>query len=85
MGDLETDEVEVPIAVRPAAIQTLNEKTAIFVMEGKAFEAREVKLGARDDSNVQVLSGLNAGDRYVAANSFLLKAELGKGQVPGQD
>jgi membrane fusion protein, heavy metal efflux system len=85
MGDLETDEVEVPIAVRPAAIQTLNEKTAIFVMEGKAFEAREVKLGARDDSNVQVLSGLNAGDRYVAANSFLLKAELGKGQSPDQD
>jgi membrane fusion protein, heavy metal efflux system len=85
MGDLETDEVEVPIAVRPAAIQTLNEKTAIFVMEGKAFEAREVKLGARDDSNVQILSGLNAGDRYVAANSFLLKAELGKGQALDQD
>jgi membrane fusion protein, heavy metal efflux system len=85
MGDLEADEVEVPIAVRPAAIQTVNEKTAIFVMEGKAFEAREVKLGARDDSNVQVVSGLNVGDRYVAANSFLLKAELGKGQAPDQD
>src|SRR6267378_221840 len=76
MGDLETDEVEVPVAVRPAAIQTLNERTAIFVMEGKAFEAMEVRLGARDDSNVQVVSGLNAGDSYVAANSFLLKAEL---------
>jgi membrane fusion protein, heavy metal efflux system len=80
MGDLETEAVEVPIAVRPAAIQTLNEKTVIFAVEGKAFEAREVKLGARDDSHVQVLSGLNAGDRYVAANSFLLKAELGKGE-----
>ncbi|HEY4781805.1 MAG TPA: efflux RND transporter periplasmic adaptor subunit, partial [Chthoniobacterales bacterium] len=85
MGDLETDEVEVPVAVRPAAIQTLNERTAIFVMEGKAFEAREVRLGARDDSNVQVVSGLNAGDSYVAANSFLLKAELGKGQAPDQE
>jgi cobalt-zinc-cadmium efflux system membrane fusion protein len=85
MGDLETDEVEVPVAVRPAAIQTLNDKTAVFVMEGKAFEAREVKLGARDDSSVQVVSGVNAGDRYVAANSFLLKAELGKGQASDQD
>jgi membrane fusion protein, heavy metal efflux system len=85
MGDLETDEVEVPVAVRPTAIQTVNEKTAIFVMEGDAFEAREVKLGARDDSNVQVLSGLNSGDRYVGANSFLLKAELGKGQAADQD
>jgi membrane fusion protein, heavy metal efflux system len=80
MGDLETEEVEVPIAVRPAAIQTWNEKTVIFAVEGKAFEAREVKLGARDDNYVQVLFGLNAGDRYVAANSFLLKAELGKAE-----
>jgi membrane fusion protein, heavy metal efflux system len=85
MGDLETDEVEVPVAVRPAAIQTLNEKTAIFVKEDKAFEAREVKLGARDDNHVQVISGLNPGDRYVAANSFLLKAELGKGAAGDQD
>jgi membrane fusion protein, heavy metal efflux system len=85
MGDLETEEVEVPIAVRPTAIQRLNEKTVIFVREGKAFEAREVKLGARDENYVQVVSGLNAGDRYVAANSFLLKAELGKGQTGDQD
>jgi cobalt-zinc-cadmium efflux system membrane fusion protein len=85
MGDLETDEIEVPVAVRPDAIQTLNEKTAIFVVEGKVFEAREVKLGARDDNLVQVLSGLNPGDRYVSANSFLLKAELSKGQSGDQD
>jgi cobalt-zinc-cadmium efflux system membrane fusion protein len=85
MGDLETDEVEVPVAVRPDAIQTLNEKTAIFVVEDKAFEAREVKLGARDDNHVQVLSGLNPGDRYVSANSFLLKAELGKSEAGEQD
>jgi cobalt-zinc-cadmium efflux system membrane fusion protein len=85
MGDLETGEIEVPVAVRPDAIQTLNEKTAIFVVEGNAFEAREVKLGARDDNLVQVLSGLNPGDRYVSANSFLLKAELSKGQSGDQD
>ncbi len=85
MGDLETDEVEVPVAVRPAAIQSLNEKTVVFVAEGSAFEARAVQLGPQDDSNVQVVSGLNAGDRYVAANSFLLKAELAKGEVGDQD
>jgi membrane fusion protein, heavy metal efflux system len=84
-GELETDEVEVPIAVRPSAIQTLNEKTVVFVPEGNAFEAREVKLGARDNNLVQVLSGLNAGDRYVSLNSFLLKAELGKSQIGDQD
>jgi membrane fusion protein, heavy metal efflux system len=85
MGELETDELEVPIAVRPAAIQTVNEKTVVFVPEGNAFEAREVKLGTRDNNQVQVLSGLNAGDRYVSVNSFLLKAELGKNQIGDQD
>ena len=84
-AELQIDEVEVPVAVRPAAIQSLNEKTVVFVAEGSAFEAREVELGSQDDSNVQVVSGLNAGDRYVAANSFLLKAELAKGEVGDQD
>jgi cobalt-zinc-cadmium efflux system membrane fusion protein len=85
MGDLDADDVEVPVAVRPAAIQSLNEKTVVFVVAGSAFEARAVQLGPQDDSNVQVVSGLNAGDRYVAANSFLLKAELAKGEAGDQD
>ena len=85
MGDLEADELEVPVAVRPSAIQSLNEKTVVFVAAGSAFEARAVQLGPQDDSNVQVVSGLNVGDRYVAANSFLLKAELAKGEAGDQD
>ena len=85
MGELEADDVEVPVAVRPSAIQSLNEKIVVFVVAGSAFEARAVQLGPQDDSNVQVVSGLNAGDRYVAANSFLLKAELAKGEAGGQD
>ena len=85
MGEVETNETEVPVAVLPAAIQSLNERTVIFVAEGTAFAAREVTLGARDDNRVQVLTGLSPGDRYVAANSFLLKAELGKAESGDQD
>jgi membrane fusion protein, heavy metal efflux system len=85
MGDLEADDVEVPVAVRPAAIQSLNERTVVFVVAGSAFEARAVQLGPQDDSNVQVVSGLNVGDRYVAGNSFLLKAELAKGAAGDHD
>jgi cobalt-zinc-cadmium efflux system membrane fusion protein len=85
LGDLETNEAKVPVAVLPAAIQSWNERTVIFAVEGTAFAAREVTLGARDDNHVQVLTGLNPGDRYVAANSFLLKAELGKAESGDQD
>jgi cobalt-zinc-cadmium efflux system membrane fusion protein len=84
-AELEIEEINVPVAVRPAAIQSVDDKTVVFVAEGTAFEAREVRLGTRDDNYVEVVSGLNAGDRYVAGNSFLLKAELGKGQVQDSD
>jgi cobalt-zinc-cadmium efflux system membrane fusion protein len=84
-AELQVEEIDVPVAVRPAAIQTVNEKTVVFVAEGAAFEAREVNLGTRDDAYVEVISGLNAGEHYVAGNSFLLKAELGKSQVQDSD
>jgi membrane fusion protein, heavy metal efflux system len=84
-GELLVDEIEAPVAVRPSAIQNVNEKTVVFTAEGAVFEAREVELGASDGNYVQVLSGLKAGDRYVAGNSFLLKAELGKSEVQDSD
>jgi len=84
-GELFVEEIEVPLAVRPGAVQSLNEKTVVFVAEGNTFEAREVELGTGDGNYAQVLSGLRAGDRYVAVNSFLLKAELGKGTAQDSD
>ena len=77
-AEIATGEVEAPVTVKLAAIQTLKEKTVVFVEEGNAFEAREVELGMRDDLLVEVLSGLLPGDKYVSENSFILKAELGK-------
>lgn len=79
-GKLFVEEIDAPVAVLANAIQTVNGKTVVFVADGATFEARQVELGTRDNSYVQVLSGLSAGNRYVAANSFLLKAELGKNQ-----
>ena len=84
-GKLSVEQVEAPVAVRLTAIQNVNEKTVVFTAEGSLFEAREVRLGKSDGEYVQVLSGLSAGDRYVAGNSFLLKAELGKNEVQDSD
>lgn len=77
-AEVATGEVEAPVAVKIGAIQTLHEKTVVFVEDGEAFEAREVELGARDNEHVEIVSGLLPGDRYVAVNSFILKAEIGK-------
>jgi membrane fusion protein, heavy metal efflux system len=79
-GRIFVEEIDAPVAVLSSAIQTVDGKTVVFVADGATFEARQVELGTRDNSYVQVLSGLSAGNRYVAANSFLLKAELGKNE-----
>lgn len=51
----------------------------IFVETLEGFEARVITPGRRSRKQVEILSGLNPGDRYVAKGGFSLKAELGKG------
>lgn len=70
----------VPVAVRKSAIQTLEGKTIVFVREdGDKIEARPVETGESDPRHVEIRAGLSAGERYVAENSFVVKAEMGKG------
>lgn len=73
---------DVGVAVRTSAIQTLDNKTVIFVREEHdTLEARPVELGESDPRFVEIKAGLSAGERYVAENSFVVKAEMGKGQA----
>ncbi|MCW2078599.1 UNVERIFIED_ORG: cobalt-zinc-cadmium efflux system membrane fusion protein [Bradyrhizobium japonicum] len=72
----------VAVAVRRSAIQTLENKTIVFVREdGDKIEARPVELGDSDPKFVEIRAGLLAGERYVAENSFVVKAEMGKGDA----
>lgn len=70
---------EVPVAVKSEALQTFENRNVVFVREGGKFEARDVELGARDPEQVEILFGLVEGDVYAAKNSFVVKAEIGKG------
>ncbi|WGD56276.1 efflux RND transporter periplasmic adaptor subunit [Bradyrhizobium sp. CB1650] len=72
----------VAVAVRRSAIQTLENRTIVFVREdGDKIEARPVELGESDPRYVAIKAGLSAGERYVAENSFVVKAEMGKGDA----
>lgn len=67
------------LAVPLAALQQLEGRDTLFVLQADArVAARPVRLGRRVGEQVEVLEGLRAGERYVAQNSFLIKAELGK-------
>lgn len=78
-------ETAAPIAIRNEAVQTLEGRSVVFVQGEEGFAPREVALGRDDGEFAEVLSGLKAGDIYVAANSYILKAELGKGSAEHED
>ena len=42
---------------------------------------REVEFGLKDDTLIEVIFGIVSGERVVTGNSFVLKAELGKGEA----
>jgi cobalt-zinc-cadmium efflux system membrane fusion protein len=77
-GRLVLSEKQVPLAVKLSALQTLENRTVVFVREGEKFEPREVELGEKDAEQAEVLFGLSDGDIYAARNSFVIKAEIGK-------
>jgi membrane fusion protein, heavy metal efflux system len=80
-GEVVTGQVAAAVTVRNGALQELEGKTVVFVAEGDAFEARGVQVGVRDAERSEITSGIEAGERYVADNSFVIKAELGKSEA----
>ncbi len=67
------------IVIKSSALQTVENRTVVFVRVGNKFEARDVEVGGRDAEHVEITFGLLEGDVYAAKNSFIIKAELAKG------
>lgn len=72
---------QVPLVIRNDAVQSVEDKPSVFVRTSDGFKAQVVKLGRSDGTYTEVLSGLSAGADYATENSFILKAELGKGSA----
>ena len=72
------EEKTVPVAVKREGLQKFRDWDVVFVRVGNLFEARPLELGLKDGEWVEVLSGLNPGEKYATTNSFILKADVGK-------
>jgi membrane fusion protein, heavy metal efflux system len=57
----------------------------VFVRTENGFEVRKIGVGRRDIRLVEVTEGLAAGERIATANTFVLKAELGKAEAGHDD
>ena len=66
------------LVVPLAALQAFRDWDVVFVRVGETYEVRPVELGKRDAAQVEILSGIKAGDLVVIEQSYLVKADIEK-------
>ena len=84
---------ESMLSVPRSAVLSTGERSLVFVKRRDGMlEPHQVVLGIANDEQVQILSGLAAGDTVVASATFLVDAESnlgsvlgGMGNMPGMD
>ena len=82
-GKVIIDEFEVGISVPLTALLVIQEKNVIFVKTDEGFEPRQVTPGRKDETNIEILSGLDRGEQYISRGGFTLKSELGRSSLEG--
>jgi cobalt-zinc-cadmium efflux system membrane fusion protein len=70
------------IAVK-SAVQTIEGKPTVFIKTDEGYVPTVVETGRSDHSHVEILSGVSAGQEYVAGGSFELKAKLVTSRLDG--
>lgn len=76
------------LRVQKSAVQSIEGKDSIFIVKSEQkgqvhLKAQALKLGqaSSDGQWLEVLSGLEAGQKYISQGSFLLKSELEKDEA----
>jgi cobalt-zinc-cadmium efflux system membrane fusion protein len=84
-AEIQVGQDAVKMRVPRDALQSMGGEKVAFVRTPEGFERRDVKTGKADDVSVEIVSGLSPGDEIAMTNTFLLKAELGKGEAEHHD
>ena len=77
-AEVVVDKEQAEVVVPKSALQTLEGRQVVWVEEAEGFRPAPVETGRSNGESVEVTSGLEPGQRYVAEGVFTLKAELGK-------
>ena len=80
-GRIVIDEFKVSLAVEKEAVQQLGGRSGVFIQEEETYHFAPLTLGRADDHYVEVLDGINASQRYVNRNSYLIKADIEKSEA----
>ena len=77
-AELKKDSVRIPVAVKKEAIQKFRDWDVVFLNDGNKFEIQPIEIGQESDDWVEIKSGLEANQKYVSENSFVIKADIEK-------
>ena len=77
---------EKVITVPVAALQRIENEWLVFLPKGQdTFEIRSVGRGRELGTEIEIVSGLKAGEQVVVEGAFLLKAEAEKARSEGSE
>jgi cobalt-zinc-cadmium efflux system membrane fusion protein len=71
------------LVVPKSAIQTIDGNPSVFIVTAEGYLPAPVATGRSNDTHVEILSGISAGQEYVGNGSFELKAKLVTSQLDG--
>lgn len=80
-AEIPFQQVKADVVVPKTAVQSIEGQSAVFVRTSTGFEPRRIVTGREDSRSFEVTSGLTAGDPIATANTFVLKADLGRGEA----
>ena len=67
-----TDVKGTAVSVPQTAVLEDNGKSFVFVADGSTFKQRQVQVGIKHGDRVEIIDGLNPGDRLVVKGNYLL-------------
>lgn len=79
--DVTAEKSLASVSLPESAIQTVEDKSSVFVRNAEGFELKPVKVGRRDGGYVEIVEGLAPDTQVASTGSFILKSELGKGSA----
>lgn len=80
-AQIPSQQAQADFVVPKSAVQTVDGQSTVFVRTPDGFMPHRIVTGREDSKSVEVTSGLSPGDRIATANTFVLKADLGRGEA----
>ena len=74
-GYVEVGQNKAAVVVPRSALTQMDGRSVVFILTEEGFEPREVQTGRETPKFVEIVKGLDVGERYASNNVLTLKAE----------